>query len=426
MRKQLKQWQREFRAQHGREPSKSDVLQNPEIASTYDTWRALSAATTTARPPSKASTSASPADASMRAPPTTPQKRQKTIPMSTSDNPFRSPKKPTPSYVKSPSFPSKVVQETPYDSDMSDDEPASLTVPQQRTPSKSQPPPVFAAFTPRTKARKRLRGEDVRTPPRPGLQRTESQVRSALLAHSPQAKRRIFSAPQASLDSIPPADDEILGPSPRKPKTNERNFRPLFRTASAQDTHLLRTPEKSPAQPSVSSQNSHATLSPTPATSQTSATTQVPPIAPGAQTLELDDDEDEARTVHVLPYQRYGSARRTVHDEWDEMDALEFPSTRHSTGQAEPSSPLTMDNLSLVSPAHHTARADAARRQRNEELTHALFHEETHIPAPIHARADVDPDETLRATGSDDDWASEASEGEYGLGDGEMDSDDIL
>ena len=344
--------------------------------------------------------------------------------MSTSDNPFRSPQKPTPSYTKSPSFPSKVVQEAPYDSDMSDDEAAAPPMPQQRTPSKAQPQPIFAAFTPRTKARKRLRGEDVRTPPRPGLQRTDSQIRSALLARSPQAKRRIFSAPEASLDSIPPADDEILGPSPRKPKPHERNFRPLFRTTSAQDT-VLRTPEKSPAQPPASSQNSHATLSPTPATSQTSATTQVPPIAPGAHMLELEDD-DEARTVHVLPYQRYGSARRAAHDEWDELDALEFPSARHTAGTATPSSPLTMDHLSLVSPAHHTQRADAARRQRNEELTHALFHEEVQIPSSIHARADIDPDETLHAAGSDDDWASEASEGEYGLGDGEMDSDDIL
>ena len=297
----------------------------------------------------------------------------------------------------------------------------------QKTPSKPRTPqPTFAAFTPRTKARKRLRGEDVRTPPGARMRRTDSQSRSALLAQSPQAKRRIFSAPQASLDeSIPQSQndaDEILGPSPRKPASIDRNFRPLFRSSSSQDP-LPRSPEKSPIQPTPSSQNSYATLSPTPATTQTSASTQVPPIAPGAQTLELDD-EPGVRSVQVLPYQRYGSARRSVHDEWDEMDALDYTLPRHFEQASENSSPLPMEELSLVSPARHTQRADTARRQRNDQLARAVFMEQR-AEEPVHARADLDPDDTLRAN-SDDDWASEASEGEYGLGDGEMDDCDII
>lgn len=285
----------------------------------------------------------------------------------------------------------------------------------------------MALFTPRTKARKRLRGEDIRTPPSARLQRTDSHARSALIANSPQAKRRIFSAPQASReDTIPTRrdgddDDEILGPSPQKSIGKERNFRPFFRIPSSYEAP--RSPECSPEQPSVSSQASYATLSPTPGTTQTSATTQGPPVAPGAQMLELDDPA--APPIQVLPYQRFGSARRTVQDDWDDMDALQYTTAPTREPSTTPSPVQYMEGLSLLSPSRHTHRAHSARRQRNEQLANALFHE-THDAAPIHARADVDPDDTLCAALSDDDWASEASEGAYGLGDGEMDKVDIL
>ncbi|EPQ29066.1 uncharacterized protein PFL1_03355 [Pseudozyma flocculosa PF-1] len=58
LRKELKQWQRQFRAKHGREPTKRDILRHPEIASTYDTWNAISAEGGASKPKPSRSSSA--------------------------------------------------------------------------------------------------------------------------------------------------------------------------------------------------------------------------------------------------------------------------------------------------------------------------------------------------------------------------------
>lgn len=420
LRKQLKQWQRAFRAEHGREPSKSDMQRHPEISSTYDTWRALSEATS-AKPRREKKTSAS--EGAMAAPPTTPTKPRKYTMVASPKNPFRSPQKPRREYERAPEFPSALVEAEAYESDMSDEE----AKPKQRTPVKAAAaatPQSSMLFTPRTKARKRLRGEDVRTPPSARIKRTDSQAR-ALLAQSPpkdeapHAKRRIFSAPQASLDSDIPMEtaDEVFAPSPRKGAQDTRSFRPLFRTASTAE----RSPAASPERPVASSQASYAT----PQTSQTSATTQAPAVAPGAQTLQLDDDTPDGAAIMVLPYQRFGSARtRPAHeDERDEIDALHYSLPTHDLSDDDTPMPtLTgIEGLSLVSPARHTQRAALRRREKNTRLTDGLFDADTTITEPVHARGDLDADEA-----DSDEWASEASEGEYGLGDGEMESVDIL
>ncbi len=41
LRRELKTWQKAFKAQHGRDPTKRDILADPAIAGTYDTWQAV-------------------------------------------------------------------------------------------------------------------------------------------------------------------------------------------------------------------------------------------------------------------------------------------------------------------------------------------------------------------------------------------------
>nr|CDI51489.1 conserved hypothetical protein [Melanopsichium pennsylvanicum 4] len=41
LRRELKSWQKKFKVQHGREPTKRDILADPGIAGTYDTWMAV-------------------------------------------------------------------------------------------------------------------------------------------------------------------------------------------------------------------------------------------------------------------------------------------------------------------------------------------------------------------------------------------------
>ncbi|KAN0060277.1 hypothetical protein ACQY0O_007606 [Thecaphora frezii] len=63
LRKELKQWQRNFRTKHGRDPTKRDILGDAEIASTYEAWNAIAAATGS-KPKPTASSSRSDAVAS--------------------------------------------------------------------------------------------------------------------------------------------------------------------------------------------------------------------------------------------------------------------------------------------------------------------------------------------------------------------------
>ena len=41
LRRELKTWQKAFKAQHGRDPTKRDILADDAIAGTYDTWMAV-------------------------------------------------------------------------------------------------------------------------------------------------------------------------------------------------------------------------------------------------------------------------------------------------------------------------------------------------------------------------------------------------
>ncbi|PKI83953.1 hypothetical protein MVES1_002189 [Malassezia vespertilionis] len=429
LRKELKQWQREFRVTHGRDPSRTDMQRNPDMALTYDTWHALSQAKGAPKPPKKEIKEAR--RTAMPAPPTTPTKPRKTIQVQSPGNPFRSPSTPQRTYKKKNDF-------AACDSDLSEPE----TSPKRAVPTPTKPkktPPQIFAYTPRTKARKRLRGEDVRTPPHARLPRYDVQSRASLLLaqspskraeeeEGPQAKRRIFSSRDTPLE-IPNYD--AFGPSPRKrTQASARGFRPFFRTASTADVPASPQMEMDVCEEAAPSSQSipQTPFSPT-QTSQTSATTQVP--LPASSALALDVETNGA-SVMVLPYQRFGSVRtrRGQLEEHDALDALEWAVRQAQNEEAqneeaqEPVHEIVLPDLdeieylSLVSPKRYGQRAEIARRQRAAQLVEEVVAEDT--TSGIDCGASESDDH------HDDDWASETSSVEYGLGDGEMDSADVL
>lgn len=515
LRKQLKQWQHEFRAQHGREPSKEDIQRHPEVASTYDTWRAISKASGDAPRSRKRRAEASSAPAA----PSTPVKVRKPAPPSPANpfrspgrrppapggpsgagpsrNPFRSPQKPQPTY-SSPAR-ARRAPAPPADSDISDDDDGapSMLVPGSAPVASPEAAPAARAapapprhYTPRTKARKRLRGEDVRTPPSAKRQGASMSQASLLLAPSPRgssapAKRRIFSAPRASLEeraSSPEdpsqsisADEDMIGPSPQRPRPRidmlggaTREFRPLFRTTS-QDVSSVGWPlpvaqsgDSDAEEPQDDLGSAQADPAEEKATPSGHASPQVPASQPAEEDLALDLEEPgELGTapprISVRPYRRYGSARaqRSPEASDEEFDALVWSVSQGTEADgAAPEADMSdgaealpgLTGLSLHSPVRHMQRATERQRERADALVHGLLDEddvpEENVPstgvAPhrLFRRAgrsglDVEEDESGAHHGdgsalSDDAWASEASSADYGLGDGEMDATDVL
>ena len=106
---------------------------------------------------------------------------------------------------------------------------------------------------------------------------------------------------------------------------------------------------------------------------------------------------------------------------------------------AATSHPLSrMESLSLVSPMPHATRVASLQRTRSESLAQDLLSQDDVSAQPARrshmvpriGRAGLDVVEDTAEPWDDpalhdDDWASEASSDEYGLGDGEMDAADV-
>lgn len=344
LRRELKTWQKAFKAQHGRDPTKRDILADDAIAGTYDTWMAVGG-DAKAKPKkveeSRRSTTASSSkqrldEAADRAKGDvfrTPSKRKAREAVETSSpsrNPYRTPSKrsspsqlpggtaATPGRTRNPfATPSK---RSTADAAV-DVSPARSMIEVEMTPTKRSPlPDTFArrnnftptkspssqqyvtaspsklrttvtaalrrtptkthaasdaalnqalvAYTPRTKARKRLRGEDVpptphrekrsaaHTDPRPvqkGLgafgfastRKHDTSSRTATAAASASVFSRARSThSQRGPDSGRDDDEEMLGESPIKTVAKLRRasskpgFKPLF--ASPSGNHATR------------------------------------------------------------------------------------------------------------------------------------------------------------------------------------------
>ncbi|CDR99901.1 hypothetical protein [Sporisorium scitamineum] len=249
LRRELKSWQKAFKAQHGRDPTKRDILADPAIAGTYDTWQAAggdakakSKSRSSAGPRSsdassskqrldgqeevfktpskrKSSRSTGEAEGAARTPSRNPFRtptKAKLSPTAVtpgaggrSKNPFASPSKPNTTTAEPPSPARSLIEVemtptkrsplldtfarrntfTPTKSPSHrhhqqeryiTSSPTKLrstlkaSLPSKRTPTKGPQTraqsdaalnAALVAYTPRTKARKRLRGEDV--PPTP-------------------------------------------------------------------------------------------------------------------------------------------------------------------------------------------------------------------------------------------------------------------
>lgn len=402
------------------------MQRDPDMVSTYDTWRTLTESKGAPDKPQKA-----PRKEQIQAP-ATPRKKQKyNVPPVSPGNPFRSPQKPTKHYTKQAAFPSHTMeQDTTYESDVSEeDEPIQTNVvltpekPRSDVPSTSPMP----FYTPRTKARKRLRGEDVRTPPQAKIQRIPSKSRTLnRLAQSPSSfkteERRSLSRIFSGHDDN---RDDIIGPSPSKGATH-REFLPLFfqpeTDVQEDDQDMLSEPPTA----AITASASHENISPKPISQSTETAVHV--------------DEDTNKCIKILPYRRFGSTKSHVTSHPDELDFNLPREPSHDEQEVFHDEILWGDQLtdlethSLMQSILHGKRAVSEQRARSHQTVQDLFSMDTSKPNSAivqrQGRAGLDTDEDmvpLSENGSvhDDDWASETSSVDYGLGDGDMDRYDV-
>ncbi|KAE8228944.1 hypothetical protein CF326_g6101, partial [Tilletia indica] len=79
LRKQLKDFQRSFVAQHGRPPSKSDMAKEPGIQSAYDAWHAIRKVSSSSTQAEASSSKSGTASTSASRVFTTPSRKSRTI-----------------------------------------------------------------------------------------------------------------------------------------------------------------------------------------------------------------------------------------------------------------------------------------------------------------------------------------------------------
>lgn len=402
------------------------MQRDPDMISTYDTWRALTESTGAPGKPQKV-----PRREENHAP-ATPRKKQKyNVPPVSPGNPFRSPPKPTKHYTKQAAFPSRnMEQDTTYESDVSEEDEhmqpnVTLTPMKPRPEAPSMSP--MPLYTPRTKARKRLRGEDVRTPPHAKMQRIPSQSRALnLLARSPSSfkteERRSFSR---IFSGHHDNQDNVIGPSPSK-GTTHREFLPLFfhteTDVQEDDQDML----SDPPSPAITASASPGTILPTPLSQNTETAVHV--------------DEDANKCIKILPYRRFGSTKSHVSLHPDELDLNLPPVSSHDEQEVCHDETLWGDHLtdlethSLRQSILHGKHAVSEQRARSHQMVQALFSNDTSKPNSAivqrQGRAGLDTEEDMAPQSEnesmhDDDWASETSSVDYGLGDGDMDRYDV-
>ena len=421
LRRQLKRWQRDFRAQHNREPTKNDILRDEEAAAAYDTWRALGGekreSSSKTRPtPHEVKPSPQPVSDPFRSPRKDPGKGiPPNIPTNPS-NPFRSPhrdsKRTAPRPSTSPGNPFRSPNKVQtHDSDMSsDDEPEQVLQRGRLSASVDEPEvpsaPVAVtprkrthtvAYTPRTKARRLLRGDDVQTPPK-GSPRPKS-----ILLSPKNVRSGLFRTNSGNVDEF--------GPSPRKrtDTQGQRGFLPLLRAPSVNSTQM------DIEEAEVSDADSPVERAQSPAAEQEE--NPQPKFRPGPVSDEL---EINGHRISVLPYRPFGSVRDTRADSDD--DYVPEP---ESPPEPEPQE-LHFDGLVLRSPVYQGARAAAQARARDDRVLHSLIEADDEPQEAFRrvGRTGLEVDEDEVRSGSDE-WASEVSSADYGWGDGAMDEQDI-
>ncbi|CAE6484629.1 unnamed protein product [Rhizoctonia solani] len=247
---EIKEWQRAYRRTHGRDPGKDELRKNPEMQAKYKLWQdSLKApsrkqddeASTPPRPSRSLFPKAMPVPSASKAPATPFSARKHQVvkkASSSSDERIAAPdlssaKRATSSRVipfnsaqsQTRTFPSLLASDSDDDNPFAAPDPVSPTRSRRASPSKStllqtpsklrsSSPETLPFLTPRTKARKRMRGEEV--PATPG------------------DKRRKLGAARSMLptqDELDEEDDDEIVDSPRKKRVtgaNGRVFTGLF------------------------------------------------------------------------------------------------------------------------------------------------------------------------------------------------------
>ncbi|PWN40277.1 hypothetical protein IE81DRAFT_349372 [Ceraceosorus guamensis] len=581
----LKAWQRDFRQKNGREPTKRDMAKHPEIAGTYETWAAIKSASKAGPSKPKKEGSAPANDAVFK----TPTKRVRygatggagtsasytPTKLATPANPITPPRNPFATPTSQRIIGKEAVFSTPVRGTRAPSSASSarsvvlndvLTTPSSgrgqyasnsptalRTLLSSSRSPntrahlrqrqstrieeaLRATFTPRTKARKRLRGEEVPvTPARSKRARGAGQlVQNEQVEDAGGSKSwaRSLSSPVAPMHAD---NDGLFASSPKRAASFKALFdpSPMARRRDSSIDTLAR-------QPSWSPRPSSATLLTSPAEAdeadESGAESDVAQMTMDnaefaliereeaealeaaakranspAEMLVIDaEDEEAAVQIRLRQYQRRGapSGNYDYNDADGDVSRL-LARPEHSS---DPSSYATDDAsfacLTLASPQTRGARQAArARQARHFETLFAAGHEALdleaekaeiaaaaasskpgqkstwghakgrealeakksgpakgkgasirafpkaplpgQIPKPVRKRefrragrsgmgedevcvrrrndAQEEADDASYATrDEDDDWASEVSSVEYGLGDGEMDRMDVL
>ncbi|KAI0673374.1 DNA replication and checkpoint protein-domain-containing protein [Trametes maxima] len=234
---EIKAWERDFKATHGREPSVQDIKQQPAIVAKYKLYKSLSKAASA--PPARPSTPP-------RSAPRQPQPSSSIIPKSraikvdpplSTSNPF-SPvknKKKLPDPLLSPQRASNQSRQNPFATPTKS---RSKPHAPPRSPSPDPFPPIDPllmvhrtpvappADSAVTRARKRLRGEPVSpSPVKEKRPRVASQAALSFTSHAAP----LDSPDTSDGDEIAArANDTIIADTPMKPRTGGRNFKVLF------------------------------------------------------------------------------------------------------------------------------------------------------------------------------------------------------
>ncbi|OSC99433.1 hypothetical protein PYCCODRAFT_1415684 [Trametes coccinea BRFM310] len=239
---EIKAWERNFRADHGRDPSIQEIKDQPAIAAKYKLYKSLSKASLSA---SRSKTTAPPSTPPRSAPrqaqpsssivhksrpvkvdppvstsnPFSPVKNRKNLPDQHSSpqrashqsrpNPFATPSKPK----AKPHAPRRSPSPDPFP-------PIQPMIAVQRTPKAPAADPAV------TRARKRLRGEPVS--PSPVKEKRARVASHAALSFAGHAA--LLDSPDGSDGDEGAADpnDTIIADTPMKPRTGGRNFKILF------------------------------------------------------------------------------------------------------------------------------------------------------------------------------------------------------
>ncbi|EJF66913.1 hypothetical protein DICSQDRAFT_158554 [Dichomitus squalens LYAD-421 SS1] len=240
LRAEIKAWERSFRANHSRDPSIQEIKDQPAIAAKYKLYKSLSKAAPSGNL-SHSARSSTPPPSLPRQPPAssilTKSRAVKVDPPVSTSNPF-SPVKNRNKYPNHASSSQRASNQSRSNPFATPSKPKNKPHAPPRSPSPDPFPPIEplllvprppsspAADSALTRARKRLRGEQVS--PSPVKEKRARVSSQATLSFTGRAA--LLDSPDASDgdDFAADVNDSIIADTPMKPRTGGRNFKVLF------------------------------------------------------------------------------------------------------------------------------------------------------------------------------------------------------